>query len=70
MAQRFMQAIVRLGLCYELGIGGLEKNHKHALDLFEVASLQHHPFADACIGRAYDDGVGHRWDPERVSRCT
>mmetsp|Transcript_29864 Transcript_29864/g.84174 ORF Transcript_29864/g.84174 Transcript_29864/m.84174 type:complete len:386 (-) Transcript_29864:2525-3682(-) len=61
-----LEAIVRLGLCYEMGLGGLEKNHKHSLDLFEVASNKHHPFANACIGRAYDDGIGHRWDPERA----
>lgn len=61
-----VQAIVRLGLCYQLGLGGLEQNDKHAMDLFEVASLRRHPFADAAIGRAYDTGKGHRWNPEKV----
>eukprot|EP00191_Tetraselmis_sp_GSL018_P014822 CAMPEP_0177594336 /NCGR_PEP_ID=MMETSP0419_2-20121207/9727_1 /TAXON_ID=582737 /ORGANISM="Tetraselmis sp., Strain GSL018" /LENGTH=520 /DNA_ID=CAMNT_0019085639 /DNA_START=76 /DNA_END=1640 /DNA_ORIENTATION=- len=60
------QAVVRLGLCYQLGVGGLDKSDKHALDLFEVGALRNHPFAHACIARAYDTGAGHRWDPEKA----
>eukprot|EP00191_Tetraselmis_sp_GSL018_P006170 CAMPEP_0177596166 /NCGR_PEP_ID=MMETSP0419_2-20121207/10856_1 /TAXON_ID=582737 /ORGANISM="Tetraselmis sp., Strain GSL018" /LENGTH=384 /DNA_ID=CAMNT_0019087897 /DNA_START=164 /DNA_END=1318 /DNA_ORIENTATION=- len=60
------EAVVRLGLCYQLGVGGLDKSDKHALDLFEVGALRNHPFAHACIARAYDTGAGHRWDPEKA----
>mmetsp|Transcript_9626 Transcript_9626/g.24501 ORF Transcript_9626/g.24501 Transcript_9626/m.24501 type:complete len:385 (+) Transcript_9626:92-1246(+) len=58
-----VEAVVRLGLCYQLGLGGLELGIKNALDLYEVASMKGHPFAHACIGRAYECGEGHRWDP-------
>lgn len=57
---------MRLGLCYQLGLGGLELGIKNALDLYEVASMKGHPFAHACIGRAYECGEGHRWDPPMV----
>ena len=62
-----MQAVVRLGLCYQNGLGGLEQSSKHAVDLFQVAALKRHPFANSALGRAYDRGEGYRWNPEKVS---
>ncbi len=51
-------AIKDLGYMYENGLGGLEQDLKHAVELYRRSAQMNNPHAQVCLGFMYEKGLG------------